>query len=123
MLSKPNMYALQYLVPDKYPAVDGSFDRDVSKMCATLRTVSTKDTAVPNSALSVRLTVMLNGCTLEIKKRGQPVYMNLFCFDASHLESMLIIINSSSVSRRVQALFKGTYLSSPSTSPPVAVPR
>jgi hypothetical protein len=89
MPSQPNMYALQYLVPDKYPAADGSFDPAISDMCATLRSVSTRDTAVPHSALSVRLTVMLNGSTLEIKKRGQPVYMNLFCFDTSHLESML----------------------------------
>lgn len=68
---------------------DGSFDAAIPDMCATLKSVSTRDTAVPRSAVSVRLTVTLNGSTLEIKKHGQPVYLNLFCFDASHLESML----------------------------------
>jgi hypothetical protein len=32
---------------------------------------------------------MINGSPLEIKKRGQPVYLNLFCFDPFHLQSML----------------------------------
>jgi len=86
------MYTLQYILPDKYPPADGSFDSAISDMCAKLKSVSTRDTAVPNSALSVRLTVMINGSTLEIKKRGQPVYLNLFCFDSSHLESMLAAV-------------------------------
>lgn len=64
---KPYMYKLQYLVPDKYPTADGSFDAAISDMCATHKSVSTRDTAVPNSALSARLTVMINGSTLEIK--------------------------------------------------------
>jgi len=88
------MYSLQYLLPPHYPGVNGVLDKDVVKMTAQMKHVDERDTAVPNSALSVRLAVMLDGSTLEIKKREQPVYLNLLCYDIFHLESMLAAVET-----------------------------
>jgi hypothetical protein len=73
------MYALQYLLPDKYPAADGSFDAAISDMCATLKSVNARDTAVPHSALSVRLTVIINRL-LNMSMRGNKPAFALYEF-------------------------------------------
>src|SRR5882757_6378164 len=86
------MYQLQYFVPDSYPPVNAAFDEEIMKVCAKLKGADLKGAPVPNSALSVHLEVMLNGANLEIKKREQPVYINLFCFETLHFQSVFTIV-------------------------------
>jgi hypothetical protein len=86
------MYKLQYLVPDNYPAVNASFDKDIMEMCARLRGVDKKGAPVPNSALSIQLKVMEDGASFEIKKRGQLVYINFFCFETRHFQNVFTIV-------------------------------
>ena len=86
------MYQLQYFVPDSHPKINADFDQDTTDMCARLKGVDTKGAAVPNSALYVKLQVMENGASLEIKKRGEPVYINLFCFEPQHFTSVFAVV-------------------------------
>ena|ERR1700754_1539093 len=76
------MFNMQYFVPENYPAVNATLDKEVTKMCGNLKGVDKKSVHVPNSALSIRLLVMQNGSSVEIKKREQMVYANLFCLDS-----------------------------------------
>ena len=86
------MYKVQYFVPDNYPAVNGSLDQAVSRMCVNLKGVDKKSVRVPNSALSIRLLVMENGSSVEIKKKEQMVYTNLFCFDSRHFMDIFSVV-------------------------------
>jgi len=86
------MYQLQYLVPKNYSIVDASYDKQISEMCAKLKGVDTKGSQVPNSALSIQLKVMLNVASVEIKKRGQMVYINLFCFEPNHFQKVFLLV-------------------------------
>ncbi|HWK03782.1 MAG TPA: hypothetical protein VNS58_09125 [Puia sp.] len=84
------MYQLQYLVPPSYPLVNASLDQEIMKTCAALKGVDTKGARVPNTALSIQLIIMLDGASVEIKKRGQLVYINLFCFEALHFQTVFV---------------------------------
>lgn len=86
------MYQLQYFVPEGYPAVNASFDQEIMEMCARLKGANAKGTQVPNSALSVQLKVMEDGASFEIKKRGQLVYINFYCFDTQHFQSVFSMV-------------------------------
>jgi hypothetical protein len=86
------MFQMQYFVPEGYQAVNASLDKEISDMCARLKGVDKKDVQVPDSALSIRLFVMENGSSVEIKKRGQMVYTNLFCFDSRHFQDVFCVV-------------------------------
>jgi hypothetical protein len=86
------MYQLQYIVPNGFPAVNAAFDKDIMQMCAKLKGVDTKGALVPNSALSVQLKVMQDGASLEIKKRGQLVYINFFCFETQYFAAVFALV-------------------------------
>ena len=86
------MFNMQYFVPDNYPAVNASLDNEVARMCGNLKGVDKKSVRVPDSALSIRLFVTGNGSSVEIKKRDQMVYTNLFCFDASHFLEIFDVV-------------------------------
>ena len=86
------MFNMQYFVPDNYPAVNASLDKEIARMCGNLKGVDRKFVQVPNSALSIRLFVMENGSSVEIKKREQMVYTNLFCIDASHFLDIFAVV-------------------------------
>ena len=86
------MYQLQYLVPANFPAINASFDKAIMEMCARLKGVDKKGAQVPDSALSIQLKVTEDGASLEIKKRGQLVYINFFCFETQHFQSVFIIV-------------------------------
>lgn len=86
------MYKLQYFVPFSYPSVDASYVPEIMEMCAKLKGVDTKGAQVPNSALSIKLMVMLDGSSVEIKKREQLVYVNFFCFDVQHFDHVFILV-------------------------------
>jgi len=88
------MYQLQYFVPANYPAVNASFDKEIMEMCAKLKDVDKKGVQVPNSALSVQLKVMQDGASLEIKKRGQLVYVNFFCFETQYFASVFAMVEN-----------------------------
>jgi len=88
------MYQLQYFVPADQPAVNASFDKAIMEMCAKLKGVDTKSVQVPNSALSVQLKVMQDGASLEIKKRGQLVYINFFCFETQYFATVFTLVEN-----------------------------
>ena len=72
------MFQMQYLLPKGFPAADGRFDREASLLGASLKGVDIKGAYVPNSALWLKLDVMLDGASLDIKKRDQLIYINLW---------------------------------------------
>jgi len=72
------MYQMQYLLPDGFPAANGQLDPEVTGLGASLKNVDTKGAYVPNSALWLKLNLLLDGASLDIKKRDQLVYVNLF---------------------------------------------
>jgi hypothetical protein len=84
---------MQYLVPSGFPAPDGKLDKAAIDLGASLRNVDKKWTPVPNSALLLKLIVMLDGSSLEIKKRDQLVYINLFNFEARTASSVLLVVH------------------------------
>ena len=86
------MFAMQYILPEGYPSTDGAVDKSIVALTAKMKVSGSKDTPVPSSALSVRMEVMLNGTILDIKKRGQPVYRNLFCFEETYKDSVLVLV-------------------------------
>jgi hypothetical protein len=86
------MPQLQYFVPEGYPAVNAGFDKEIMEMCAKLKGVDTRDVSVPNSALSIKLLVMVNGTSFEIRKRGKLVYVNFFCFEPQHFSEVFALV-------------------------------
>ena len=62
------MYQLQYFVPERYPTVNASFDKEIMEMCAKLKGVDTKGAQVPNSSLLVQLKVMQDGASFRNQK-------------------------------------------------------
>jgi len=85
------IYQLQYLVPPGYPVVDASFDQEIVDMTAKIK-CDGKFGKVPDSALSIMVTVMENGTSIEIKKRDRLVYINFCCFEALHFQSVFTLI-------------------------------
>ena len=83
------MYPMQYLLPDGFPDADGRLDPEVTRLGASLKGVDTKGACVPNSALWLQLKVLLDGASLEIKKREQLVYINLFCLATDQVPGVL----------------------------------
>jgi len=88
------MFNMQYFVPENYSAVNATLDKEIARMCGNLKGVDKKSVQVPNSALSIRLLVMDNGSSVEIKKREQMVYTNLFCFDARHFVNIFSVVEN-----------------------------
>ena len=88
------MLRVQYFLPEGYPTVNVPYDEAIMKMCAKLKGVDTQGAAVPNSALSVKLLIVLNGATLEVRKRGQLVYVNFFCFEPEYLDGMFVLVEA-----------------------------
>ena len=86
------MYRMQYILPAGFPAPDGKLDREAVDLSASLKGVDKKGAFVPNSALWLKLDVFFDGASLEIKKRDQLVYINLFCLDAGHAPRLLGIV-------------------------------
>jgi hypothetical protein len=78
------MFHLQYLVPDNFPEANGAWDKEVLHMCAQLKNVDRQFVQVPDSALFIRLKVLIDGASLEIKKRDKLIYINLFCFEKQY---------------------------------------
>lgn len=87
------MYHMQYLLPDGFPAADGRLDPEATRLGASLKGVDTKGAYVPNSALWLKLKVLLDGASLEIKKREQLVYINLFCLATDQIPSVLTTVD------------------------------
>jgi hypothetical protein len=91
-MNKDDMFAMQYILPEGYPSTDGALDKSIVALTSKMKVSGTKDTPVPSSALSVRMEVRLNGTILDIKKRGQPVYLNFFCFEETYTDSVLVLV-------------------------------
>ena len=88
------MYQMQYFLPKGYPPADGRLDPDASRLGASLKGVDTKGSFVPHSALWLKLNVLLDGTSLEIKKREQLVYINLFCLDIQQSPGVLSVVRT-----------------------------
>ena len=88
------MYQFAYLAPPGYPTPDGSFDKDIVNMTASIKEVDKKSVNVPNSALWIQLKLMPDGGSFEIKKRKDLVYINLFCFEAENTDSVFSAVIS-----------------------------
>ncbi|MHA4809521.1 hypothetical protein ACX0G9_15515 [Flavitalea flava] len=88
------MYEVQYFVPSGYSSGEAALDDEIMAMCSKLKNVDTKGDQVPNSALSVQLKVMHNGTILEIKKRGQLVFINLFCFETQDFQELFALVEN-----------------------------
>jgi len=84
------MHKFEFLVPEGYAEPNGTFDRENMLMSAQLykKGAETRDIPVPNSALSVRMLVTPDGTSLEFKKRGQLVYVNLFCLGSQYFDQV-----------------------------------
>jgi hypothetical protein len=82
------MYYVSYLVPPGHPLVKAELDKTVMEMTASLKGVDKKMVNVPNTGLCVRLKLMPDGGSIEIKKRKELVYINLFCMEAQHMDSV-----------------------------------
>jgi len=87
------MYQMAYLAPPGYPDPDGSFDKDIVNMTASIKGVDRKSVKVPNSALWIQLKLMPDAGAFEIKKRNDLVYINLFCFEAEHADNVFSAVN------------------------------
>ncbi len=87
------MYKMQYLVPSGFPAAKGEWDRAAVDLGASLKGVDKKWVQVPNSALRLKLAVMLDGTSLEIKKRDTLVYINLFCVDGGKADQVMTTVH------------------------------
>ena len=86
------MLRMQYLVPANFPEPYGELDREIADLSMSLKTVDKKWTEVPNSALRLKLNVFLDGASLEIKKRDQLVYINIFCIDGHRASEFLAVV-------------------------------
>lgn len=86
------MFQMQYFVPEGYPRIEVPFDAEFAKMCGTLKGVDKKGAKIPNSALSVQLSVMVDGASLEIKKRDHLVSINIFCYEPTHFASVFALV-------------------------------
>jgi len=69
------MFQMQYFMPDAYPRINTPLDDETTELTRKLKGVDKKSVPIPNSALSVQLFLMLNGASLEIKKRDQLVFI------------------------------------------------
>jgi len=85
-------FQMQYLMPDGFVPPNGRFDREAAQLGASLKGVDVKGANVPNSALWVKLGVHPDGADFEIKKRGELVYINIFCYELSHKSGVLAIV-------------------------------
>ena len=86
------MFQMQYFVPDGYPRIDVPLDNETTELTRKLKGVDKKSVPIPNSALSVQLFLMLNGASLEIKKRDQLAFINFFCFEAMNSPEVFILV-------------------------------
>lgn len=87
------MFKMQYIVPPTFPAPDGKLDKAVANLGASLRGVDRKWTVVPNTALKLKLNVFMDGASLEIQKRDQFAYINIFCFNGHHSQDLLTAVD------------------------------
>jgi hypothetical protein len=85
-------FQMQYLLPEGFPPANGQWTREASDLGASLKGVDRKGAYVPNSALWVKLGVHPDGADFEIKKRGELVYINIFCFDQQYSANLLTIV-------------------------------
>lgn len=86
------MFRMQYFMPPNFPIPDGRFDRAAAALGPSLKDFDTKGAYVPNSALWVRLKVTPDRSLLEIKKRGQLVYINVLCTSAMDAPRLLVVV-------------------------------
>ncbi|WP_431209668.1 hypothetical protein ACQ86N_26435 [Puia sp. P3] len=62
------------------------------RLGGSLKGVDRQGAHVPGTALWLKLNVMGDGTTLEIKKRDLPVYINIFCLDGTDAPRLLNVV-------------------------------
>jgi len=78
------MFYFQFIVPLGHPKYEVPYDIEMIATCISLKKVDRESVPFPNSALSVKLTNMLDGASVEIRKRDKMAFINMLCFEAGN---------------------------------------
>lgn len=75
-------FDLLYCVPPGFPGAEPVQFREICKVVASLRGVtSRKGARVPGTPLTIRLLHMLNGARIEVDYYGELAYVNFCCLE------------------------------------------
>jgi hypothetical protein len=90
-MSKP-AFPYQYHVPDGFPAVDASFDAAITRLGSKLKDVFNRPAKIPDTVLSVSVSLVHNGAMVTFKKRDELVFLNFLNTEASHFAQMFALV-------------------------------
>jgi hypothetical protein len=75
-------FDLVYCVPSGFPGAEPVPFREISKIVASLRAVTSGEGAsVPGTPLTIRLFHLLNGARIELDYHGELAYVNFCCLE------------------------------------------
>jgi hypothetical protein len=82
-------FQLQYLLPVGLEAAPPGYDRSIMQLGASLRGADTDGgAAIPNTPLTIRMNLMLNGAGIDLLYNGKLAYINFCCFERKHSHSV-----------------------------------
>jgi hypothetical protein len=88
-------FPYQYHVPDGFSDVDASFDAAITRIGSKLKGIFNGPAKIPDTVLSVRVSLMLKGATVTFKKRDELVYINFLNTEAGHFAEMFALVKES----------------------------
>jgi hypothetical protein len=86
------MFYFQFIVPPGHPKYEVPYDIEMIATCISLKKVDRESVPFPNSTLSVKLTNMLDGASVEIRKRDKMAFINILCFEAGNLNQVFATV-------------------------------
>ena len=86
------MFHVQQLLPKNYEPANPVLPPGFMEFAATLKGVDSDWVRVPDSKLSIKLAVMINGASIEIKKHGKMALIGLCCFEPEYRSGLLKVV-------------------------------
>jgi hypothetical protein len=87
------MYRLQYLVPPGFRQFPAELDRETTELARKLKDVDKRFVPVPNSALSIKMIRMLDGTTIEVRKRQELAFVYCCCIGVRYFDNVFALVS------------------------------
>jgi len=85
-------FPYQYHVPEGFPSVDASFDAAITRLGSKLKGIFSSPAKIPDTVLSVSVSLMHNGAMVTFKKRDELVFLNYLNTEPSHFAQMFALV-------------------------------